>query len=42
MNKDELTAMVAEILSQMHGDEPKVKSSDYKPAHPGPERKDMG
>ena len=42
MNKEELTAMVAEILSQMHGDEPKVKGSDYKPAHTGPERKDMG
>ena len=42
MNKDELTAMVAEILSQMHGDEPKVKGSDYKPTHMGPERKDMG
>lgn len=42
MNKEELTAMVAEILSQMHGDEPKVKGSDYKPADPGPERKDMG
>ena len=34
--------MVAEILSQMHGGEPKVKGSDYKPAHTGPERKDMG
>ncbi len=42
MNKQELTAMVAEILSQMHGDEPKVKGSDYKPATSGPERKDSG
>ena len=42
MNKQELTAMVAEILSQMHGDEPKVKASDYKPATPGPEKKDTG
>lgn len=37
MNKDELTAMVAEILSQMHGDEPQVKGSDYRPASPGPQ-----
>ena len=42
MNKQELTAMVAEILAQMHGDEPKVKGSDYKPADSGPERKDQG
>lgn len=42
MNKQELTAMVAEILTQMHGDEPMVKGSDYRPATPGPERKDSG
>ena len=42
MNKQELTAMVAEILAQMHGDEPKVKGSDYKPADSGPVRKDTG
>ena len=42
MNKQELTAMVAEILSQMHGREPMVKGSDYRPADPGPERKDAG
>lgn len=42
MNKQELTAMVAEILAQMHGDEPKVKGSDYKPADSGPVRKDQG
>ena len=31
MNKQELTNMVAEILSQMHGErEPMVKASDYK------------
>ena len=36
MNKQELTAMVAEILTQMHGQEPQVKGSDYKPADPGP------
>ena len=40
MTKQELTAMVAEILSQMHGDEPKVKGSNYKPADPGPQRKE--
>ena len=32
MNKQELTSMVAEILAQMHGREPMVKGSDYKPA----------
>ena len=42
MNKQELTSMVAEILSQMHGLEPMVKGSDYKPADPGPERKCTG
>lgn len=42
MTKQELTAMVAEMLSQMHGDEPQVKGSDYKPADPGPQRKDCG
>lgn len=42
MNKQELTAMVAEILATMHGQEPQVKGSDYKPADSGPERKDLG
>ena len=42
MNKQELTALVAEILSQSHGKEPMVKGSDYKPADSGPERKDTG
>ena len=43
MTKQELTNMVAEILSQMHGQtEPMVKGSDYKPSTPGPEKKDMG
>ena len=37
MNKQELTNMIAEILSQMHGDEPQVKGSDYKPATSGPQ-----
>ena len=38
MNKQELTAMVAEILGTI-GTEPMVKASDYKPANPGPEQK---
>ena len=41
MNKEELTALVAEILSGMGG-EPMVKGSDYKPTEPGPEKKDAG
>ena len=39
MNKQELTAMVAEILGTI-GTEPMVKASDYKAANPGPEQKD--
>ena len=35
MNKQEITAMVAEILQTM-GREPAVKASDYKPTDPGP------
>lgn len=42
MNKQELTAMVAEILSQMHGPEPMVKGGDYRPASPGPVKMDAG
>ena len=38
MNKEELTALVAEILAGMET-EPMVKGSDYKPTHPGPEKK---
>ena len=38
MNKDELSALVAEILRGM--EEPQVKGSDYKPADPGPQPKD--
>ena len=37
MNKQELAAMVAEILGQM---EPMVKGSDYRPTAPGPEQKE--
>ena len=41
MNKQELSAMVAEILQGMH-QEPMVKASEYKPADPGPQKKDTG
>ena len=37
MNKQELSALVAEILQSMHT-EPMVKGSDYKPSDPGPEK----
>ena len=37
MNKQELTALVAEILGTM---EPQVKGSDYKPTNPGPQIQD--
>ena len=40
MNKQELTAMVAEILGTM--DEPMVKGSDYRPTSPGPQPADTG
>ena len=43
MNKQELSAMVAQILGELGtGQEPMVKGSDYKPANPGPEKKDLG
>ncbi len=41
MNKQELAAMVAEILGSMDT-EPMVKGSDYRPTSPGPEQKDAG
>ena len=41
MNKQELTAMVAEILGQM-GREPTVKASDYHPTAPQPRQTDSG
>ena len=34
MNKEELTALVTQLLSQM---EPQVKGSDYRPTSPGPQ-----
>ena len=39
MNKQELSAMVADILRSM-GAEPMVKGSDYKPTDPGPQPRD--
>ena len=39
MNKQELAAMVAEILNTMDA-EPMVKGSDYRPRDPGPEPED--
>ena len=39
LNKQELSAMVAEILQTM-GKEPTVKASDYKPTEPGPQMAD--
>jgi ethanolamine ammonia-lyase small subunit len=39
MNKQELSAMVAEILQGMGG-EPMVKGSEYKPTSPGPQAED--
>ena len=39
MNKEELSAMIAEILTGM-GREPMVKGSDYKPTTPGPQPSD--
>ena len=38
MNKEELSALVAEILRGM--EEPQVKGSDYKPRDPGPQPQD--
>ena len=39
MNKQELSAMIAEILESMEP-EPMVKASEYRPANPGPEKPD--
>ena len=41
MNKQEIAALVAEILGSMET-EPTVKGSTYRPADPGPEQKDSG
>ena len=40
MNKQELTNLVAEILSQLHDPQPTVKSSDYKTLLLQPDRKE--
>ena len=40
MNKQELSALVAEILQSMGTAEPMVKGSDYKPTDPGPQSVD--
>ena len=42
MNKQELTNLVAEILTQMNGVQPQVKSSDYKTVLLQPDRKSHG
>ena len=42
MTKQELTNMVAEILSQMHGEMPMVKGSEYKTLVQQPDKKDSG
>ena len=39
MNKEELTALVAQLLAELPK-EPMVKGSDYKPTEPGPKKKD--
>ena len=41
MNKQELAALVAEILGSVNA-EPMVKGSDYRPTSPGPEKADRG
>ena len=41
MNKQELTALVTEILGTLR-QEPMVKGSDYRPTTPGPEQKETG
>ena len=41
MTKEELTHLVAEILSQMHHDEPMVKGSDYKTVLLQPDRHEV-
>ena len=46
MNKQELSAIVAEILASMGKEqslsEPEVKGSSYYPRDPGPQQKDAG
>jgi len=42
MNKQELTQLVTEILTQMHTEQPQVKGSEYKPATTGPQPERCG
>ena len=42
MKKQEITAMVAQILEEMNLREPTVKASDYHPRDPGPQQGDTG
>ena len=42
MNKEELSALVAEILSGMGEDAPQVKAGPYHPENPGPSGRDAG
>ena len=37
MNKQELTQLVTEILTQMHAEQPQVKGGEYKPVTTGPQ-----
>ena len=41
MNKDELSALVAEILAGM-GEAPQVKAGPYKPENTGPQQREDG
>ena len=41
MNKDELSALVAEILAGM-GEAPQVKGGPYHPENPGPKQRNEG
>ena len=42
MKKQEITAMVTQILEEMNLREPAVKASDYHPRDPGPQQGDTG
>jgi len=42
MNKDELSALVAEILAGMGEEAPQVKAGPYYPANSGPQKRDEG
>lgn len=42
MNKEELSALVAEILAGMGEEAPQVKAGPYHPENPGPQKRDEG